>query len=157
MQLLLGPEAQANAHSITSLVTKQQMYGLQAECLFSSCSKSSSYLSIWVSMLDHIWWNTKCMMSLTFSMMNHDINFGHSSNIFHCSVGTALHSLGICYHLQCKSAQAQTCYEVTFCDLINFYFFFSFYSSVIFLCSTIWKVCRSFLVNIMKQFAGNSL
>lgn len=25
-----------------------------------------------------------------------------------------MHSLGICYHLQLKLAQAQTCYEVTF-------------------------------------------
>jgi hypothetical protein len=65
-------------------------------------------------------------VSFKFSMMNHDINFGHSWNIFRCSVGTALHSLGICYHLQHKFAQAQTCYEVTFCALISFYFFVQF-------------------------------
>jgi hypothetical protein len=62
------------------------------------------------------------------SMMDHCFNFAHSSNIFHCRVGTALHSLGMCYHLQLKFAQAQTCYEVNF--------LFNFYSSLILLRNT---------------------
>lgn len=65
-----------------------------------------------------------------------------------------MHSLGICYHLQLKLAQAQTCYEVTFCCLMSYSSLFRFYS---FFCNfamqhSLKSLFLSFLVNIIKQF-----